>query len=167
MSDTRIRTRLMMLGCGLAAILIAFGDGAPAPTPDFKLQDSNGATVKLSDYKGKVVLLDFWATWCGGCRTEMPWFMEFERAYHNRGFVVLGVSMDEDGWPAVKPFIAERKINYRILLGNERVAQLYGGLDALPVTYLIDRTGKIAATHVGTEAGKEGFRREIEALLGH
>jgi cytochrome c biogenesis protein CcmG/thiol:disulfide interchange protein DsbE len=95
----------------------------------------------------------------------MPWFMEFERSYRDRGFAVVGVSMDEDGWRAVKPFIAERKINYRVLLGNERIARLYGGLEALPVTLLIDRDGKIVSKHVGTEAGKEGFRREIEALM--
>jgi cytochrome c biogenesis protein CcmG/thiol:disulfide interchange protein DsbE len=170
MSDSKIRTRLLVLGCGLVAILSTFAEHAPSSpsrtaAPEFKLQDANGAVVKLSDYRGKVVLLDFWATWCGGCRTEMPWFMEFERSYRDRGFAVVGVSMDEDGWRAVKPFIAERKINYRVLLGNERIARLYGGLEALPVTLLIDRDGKIVSKHVGTEAGKEGFRREIEALM--
>ena len=75
--------------------------------PDFALKDVNGKTVKLSDYRGKVVLLDFWATWCGPCKMEIPWFMEFERKYKDRGFAVLGLSMDDDGWQSVKPFIQE------------------------------------------------------------
>lgn len=132
---------------------------------DFALKNASGVTVKLSDYRGKVVLLDFWATWCGGCRTEIPWFMEFEQNYKDKGFTVLGVSMDEDGWSAVKPFVAQRKLNYPILLGDERIAKLYGGVEALPVAFLIDRDGRIASTHVGTEAGRDGFRREIERLL--
>jgi len=133
--------------------------------PDFTLKDASGASVKLSDYKGKVVILDFWATWCGPCKIEIPWFMEFEQEYKDRGFAVVGVSMDEDGWAAVKPYIEARKINYRILLGNDHVGDLYGGVDSLPTTFLIDRTGRIAAVHVGLEMGKDGFKNEIDRLL--
>ncbi len=133
--------------------------------PDFTLKDASGASVKLSDYKGKVVLLDFWATWCGPCKIEIPWFMEFEQQYKDRGFAVVGVSMDEDGWAAVKPYIESRKINYRILLGNDQVGDMYGGVESLPTTFMIDRTGKIAAVHVGLEMGKEGFQNEIDRLL--
>jgi peroxiredoxin len=132
--------------------------------PDFTLKDSTGATVKLSDYKGKVVLLDFWATWCGPCKIEIPWFIEFEPMYKDRGFAVVGVSMDEDGWSAVKPYLQERKVNYRVLLGTEMVGQLYGGLDALPTTFLIDRSGKIASVHIGLSS-KDGFQNEINSLL--
>jgi peroxiredoxin len=151
-----------ILLCGAA--LIAAG-GSRKSAPDFVLKDVRGSTVKLSDYRGKVVLLDFWATWCAGCRTEIPWFTEFEKSYKDRGFAVLGVSMDEDGWSAVEPFIQERKVNYRILMRSEQIAELYGGLNALPQTFLIDRTGRIASVHVGVEGGKDGFRREIENLL--
>ena len=133
--------------------------------PDFSLKDASGATVKLSDYKGKVVLLDFWATWCGPCKIEIPWFMEFEQTYKDKGFAVLGVSMDEDGWKAVKPYLEEHKVNYRVVIGTEQVGQLYGGLDALPTTFLIDRTGKIAKVHIGLETGKDGFQNEINSLL--
>jgi peroxiredoxin len=134
--------------------------------PEFSLKDSNGQTVHLADYKGKVVLLDFWATWCGPCKIEIPWFMEFEQQFKNRGFAVLGVSMDEDGWDAVKPYIEDHKINYRVLLGNEQVSDIYGGLDALPTTLLIDRQGKIASIHIGLSMGKEEFRDDIDHLLG-
>ncbi|MGH9663240.1 MAG: TlpA disulfide reductase family protein, partial [Bryobacteraceae bacterium] len=124
-------------------------EGDRKSAPDFALKDANGATVHLSDYKGKVVLLNFWATWCGPCRVEIPWFLQFEREYKDRGFAVVGVSMDDDGWESVKPYIAEQKINYRILLGDDSVSNLYGGVDSLPTTFLIDRSGRVAAVHVG------------------
>src|SRR5258707_4017532 len=97
--------------------------------PDFTLMDAAGVSVKLSDYKGKVVLLNFWATWCGPCKLEIPWFIEFEKAYKDRGFATLGVSMDEDGWKAVKPFVAQKAMNYPVMVGDGRGAQLYGGID--------------------------------------
>jgi cytochrome c biogenesis protein CcmG/thiol:disulfide interchange protein DsbE len=135
------------------------------PAPQFTLTDSNGAKVKLADYRGKVVLLNFWATWCGPCQVEIPWFKEFEQQYKSKGLEVLGVSMDEDGWAAVKPYITEHKVNYRILLGDDTVAQLYGGLDALPTTFMIDREGKFAFTpHVGL-IGKNEYVSEIQTLL--
>jgi peroxiredoxin len=134
---------------------------------DFALQDANGATVHLSDYKGKVVLLDFWATWCGPCKVEIPWFMEFEQQYKDRGFAVLGVSMDDGGWGPIKDYIAKQKINYRILLGNDEVGDKYGGVESLPTTFLIDRDGRIAAKHEGIEPanGEDEIRDEIIRLL--
>ena len=133
--------------------------------PEFALKDENGQTVHLADYKGKVVLLDFWATWCAPCKIEIPWFMEFEQQFKDRGFAVLGVSMDEDGWPSVKPYIQDMKINYRIVLGNEQVGNLYGGVESLPTTFLIDRQGRIASTHIGLDRGKEDYRNDIVRLL--
>ena len=135
------------------------------PTPEFNLKDADGQAVRPANYKGKVVLLDFWATWCGPCKVEIPWFMEFEQQFKDRGFAVLGVSMDEDGWEAVKPYIQDLKINYRVLLGNEEISDLYGGLDSLPTTLLIDRHGKIASVHIGLSLGKEEFRDDIAHLL--
>ena len=133
--------------------------------PDFALKDANGNTLRLSDYKGKVVILDFWATWCGPCKVEIPWFIQFEQQYKDKGFAVLGISMDEDGWSAVKPFIEEHKMNYRVALGNDQVSELYGGLDSLPTTLLVDRTGRIAKVHIGLETGRDGFENEITNLL--
>lgn len=135
------------------------------PAPEFALTDSNGKTVHLSDYRGKVVLLDFWATWCGPCKIEIPWFMEFEQQLKGRGFAVVGVSMDEDGWNVVKPYIQQLKVNYRILLGNDHVGELYGGVDSLPTTFLIDREGKIASVHIGLSSGKDQFKDAINQLL--
>jgi peroxiredoxin len=134
--------------------------------PDFTLTDANGNSVKLSDYRGKVVLLNFWATWCGPCALEIPWFIEFQQQYKAKGLEIIGVSMDEDGWSAVKPYMAEHKMNYRVLLGNDSVSQLYGGVESLPTTFLIDRDGRFAfSPHIGL-AGKNEYLNEIQTLLG-
>jgi peroxiredoxin len=132
--------------------------------PDFTLKDSNGAQVKLSEYRGKVVLLNFWATWCGPCKIEIPWFMDFEQKYKDQGFAVLGVSMDEDGWEAVKPYIASKKINYRVMVGDDTVGNLYGGIESLPSTFVIDRDGKVASVHIGL-VGRKDYETEIERLI--
>jgi len=135
------------------------------PAPDFALKDSTGQTVKLSEYRGKVVLLNFWATWCAPCRIEIPWFKEFETTYKDRGFAVLGVAMDEEGWEVVKPYVDDMQVNYRVLMGTEMVGEQYGGVGALPTTFLIDREGKIASTHVGL-VSKSDYEQEINDLLG-
>jgi peroxiredoxin len=132
--------------------------------PDFTLKDADGRLVRLADYRGKVVLLDFWATWCGPCKIEIPWFIEMQRNSKDRGLAVLGVAMDDEGWEVVKPFLSDLAVNYRVVMGNDTTAQLYGGVDALPTTFLIDRAGKIAAVHVGL-ASKKDFEDGIEQLL--
>ena len=132
--------------------------------PNFTLADASGVPVKLSDYKGKVVLLNFWATWCAPCKMEIPWFIEFEKTYKDQGFATLGVSMDEDGWKAIKPFVAQYAINYPVMAGNNRVAELYGGIDSIPTTFLIDREGRIASTHLGL-VSKHDSEAEIRRLI--
>jgi peroxiredoxin len=132
--------------------------------PDFALKDASGKIVHLSDYKGKVVLLDFWATWCEPCGIEIPWFTDFQRKYKDRGFTVLGVAMDDAGWKDVTPFVAEKKINYRIVMGDDQTSDLYGSVEALPTTFVIDRQGRIASIHVGLVDKKE-FDDAIQQLL--
>jgi cytochrome c biogenesis protein CcmG/thiol:disulfide interchange protein DsbE len=132
--------------------------------PDFTLSDASGNPVKLSDFQGKVVLLNFWATWCGPCKVEIPWFDEFQEQYSDRDFVVLGVSMDEDGWKSVQPYVKEHKIGYRVAVGNDEVAKLYGGVESLPTTMVIDRAGRIASTHEGLCPRKD-YEGDIKALL--
>ncbi len=119
--------------------------------------------MKLSDYRGKVVLLNFWATWCDSCKQEIPWFMQFESKYKESGLTVLGVSMDDDGWKAVRPFLQEKKLNYPVVIGSESLGKLYG-LNAMPRTVLIDREGKIALAYEGV-VNREGCEKEIQALL--
>jgi cytochrome c biogenesis protein CcmG/thiol:disulfide interchange protein DsbE len=159
---------LLVLGCSTsmsvrAASIKPVKDRKPAP--DFTLRDSMGKSVKLSDYRGKVVLLNFWATWCGPCKIEIPWFVEFEQKHKDSGFAVLGVSMDEEGLEVVRPYLEHTKVNYRILLGTDSVAQLYGGVDSLPTSFLLDREGRIAAVHVGL-VSKGSYQDDINQLLG-
>ena len=132
--------------------------------PDFTLNDASGRPVKLSDLRGNVVLLNFWATWCGPCKVEIPWFQEFQTAYRAQGFAVVGVSLDEDGWKAVSPYLEQRGVSYRIVVDNNNVAQLYGGLESLPTTMIIDRSGRIAAYHVGI-CSRDEYERDILAAL--
>jgi peroxiredoxin len=134
------------------------------PAPDFSLTDATGETVKLSDQKGKVVLLNFWATWCGPCKVEIPWFISFQQQYKDRNFTVLGVAFDDDGWTSVKPYIAEHKMNYRVLVGNDALDKAYGGVESLPTTFLIGRDGRIASKHVGL-ISKSSYQEEISRLL--
>ena len=134
------------------------------PLPQVALTDSNGAPVDLSGYKGSVVLLDFWATWCEGCKEEIPWFMEFQDKYNKSGLVVVGASLDDDGWKSVKPYLREHKINYRIVIGTFESAKQFGVDKGMPVTLLVDRTGKIADVHAGM-VDKDAFEREIQTLL--
>lgn len=152
---------------------LSFSIGAPAdltpansrkPLAGVALTDSNGAPVELSAYKGRVVLLDFWATWCHGCKEEIPWFMEFEDKYNKSGLTVVGASLDDDGWKSVRPYLQEHKINYRIVIGTFESAKQFGVDKGMPVSVLIDRDGKIADVHLGM-VDKAAFEHEIRALL--
>jgi cytochrome c-type biogenesis protein len=131
--------------------------------PDFTLTDTNGAKLSLSDYKGKVVLLDFWATWCGPCRVEIPWFVEMQQKYRDRGFVVIGVAT-RDSPDAVAKFYQQFHLNYPVALGNDALSAQYGGLIGLPTSFVIGRDGRIYSEHTGT-TGKDVFEGEIEQLL--
>jgi thiol-disulfide isomerase/thioredoxin len=117
--------------------------------PDFTLSDSTGTPVTLSDFRGQVVLLNFWATWCVPCRAEIPMLMELQRAHRDGKFAVLGVALDDDGWKTVKPYVEARKIDYPVLVADDRIADLFGGLQAVPTTLVIDKQGRVAVTHLG------------------
>ena len=138
--------------------------GKRKPAPGFDLKDANGAAVKLADFKGKVVLVNFWATWCGPCKVEIPWFIEFQQKYKDRDFAVLGVSMDDDGWKSVRPYLDAHKINYPVVIGNQLISDQYGSIDSLPTSFIVDRQGRIAAIHIGL-AEKGEYQNEILKLL--
>ena len=131
--------------------------------PELSLEDTAGKQANLKDYRGKLVLLDFWDTWCHGCIQEMPWFGEFHRKYGDQGLNVIGVSLDAEGWKVVKPFVAKAAVPYRIVLGNDSSAQAYG-ITNMPDTFLIDQQGRIAATYVGI-VDKDGLEKNIQKLL--
>jgi len=132
--------------------------------PDFELKDVNGQVVKLAEQRGKVVLLNFWATWCGPCKMEIPWFIEFQQKYKDKGFTVIGVAEDDEGWEVVKPYLEKKQVNYPVVLFTTQLEQAYGGIEALPTTFLLDRQGRVMATHVGLVTKKE-YSDEIEKLL--
>ncbi|MGH9538397.1 MAG: redoxin domain-containing protein [Terriglobales bacterium] len=116
--------------------------------PDFSLPDMTGKQLKLSGYRGKVVLLDFWATWCDPCREEVPQFVELQNRMGERRFEVIGVSMDDSPEP-VQEFYRKFKINYPVVMGNAKVGELYGGVLGLPIAFVIGRDGRIDSKHIG------------------
>jgi peroxiredoxin len=132
--------------------------------PDFSLTSLDGRSKKLSDYRGTVVLLNFWATWCAPCRVEMPTLADLYNKYHAQGLEIVGVSLDDFRQERVARFVSEMKINYPILLGNQSVADLYGGGRLLPQTVFITRDGEILQTMIGMRDRKE-FEAAIEQLL--
>jgi thiol-disulfide isomerase/thioredoxin len=139
-------------------------DAKPANL-NFTLKDLNGKDVRFSDYKGKVILLDFWATWCGPCKVEIPWFIEFQQKYGPKGLQVLGVSVD-DTVQKLKPYVSQMKMNYPVLQGlnHDDVQDAYGPMMAIPVTVLISRDGKVCAKHAGLSS-KPSFENQIKSLL--
>jgi thiol-disulfide isomerase/thioredoxin len=141
----------------------AMTSGDHPAAPPISLTDIAGKKLDLADYKGKVVVLDFWATWCGPCRIEIPGLIEMQDRYASRGFSVVGISLDDDPQPVVE-FYKELKMNYPVAVGNQRVGELYGGVLGLPTTFLIGRDGRIYAKHVGaTEISV--MEDEVQQLL--
>ena len=130
---------------------------------DFTQPDNHGSPLALSAYRGKVVLLDFWATTCGGCKVEIPWYVEFDRKYRSQGLSVIGVSMDDEGMRVVKPFLVEHHVEYPTVISTDDIARQYGVV-AMPLTLLIDRQGRIAVSHLGI-VNKENFEDLIRSLL--
>ena len=117
----------------------------PYLAPEFELRDLNGNRAHLSDFRGKAIVLNFWATWCAPCRREIPWFTEFQKEYGPQGLQIIGVSMDDGGRDAVAPFVRRMDIDYVVLLGDSHVSSLYGGLEILPTTYYISPHGDVIA----------------------
>ncbi len=133
-----------------ASALRAADEVTPSPAPAWKLKDVEGKTVSSDDFRGKVVVLDFWATWCPPCRAEIPGYVELQQKYGAEGLAVVGVSLDQGGPDVVKQFIASRKINYQIVLGDGQIADAFGGVEAIPTTFIIDRAGIIRFRKVGS-----------------
>jgi peroxiredoxin len=131
--------------------------------PEFSRTAFNGARVDLASFRGKVVLLDFWATWCASCQVEMPTFVQWQRDYGPRGLQVIGISMDDD--PASARRITTKfRLNYPVTMGDEKLGELYGGVLGLPLTYLIDRNGKVRAIFQG-ETDLKTIEKQLKALL--
>ena len=145
--------------------MVACPSDAKPANLDFTMKDVNNRNVKLSSFKGKVIMLDFWATWCEPCKVEIPWFNEFQQKYGPSGLQIIGISVD-DSAEQLKPFIEKLKMNYIVLqgLGRDDVQDAFGPLVGVPITVMIDRQGRICGKHAGLTS-KSIFEREIKALL--
>lgn len=143
-----------------ASAQISSGTAAPAWT----LRDLSGKFVKSDEFKGKVVIVDFWATWCPPCRAEIPGFVGLYKRYGDKGLVIVGVSLDQQGAAVVKSFVEKFGVNYPIVMGDAKIAEAFGGVEALPTTFVIDRQGRVVRTHVGF-ADAETFEKDIKPLL--
>lgn len=157
----------MFVALVVTAVVLSGGE-SPTPSaqrvaPDFSRTDLDKKPIRLSAYRGKVVLLNFWATWCAPCLAEMPRFAEWQQKYGQRGLQILGVSMDDAEAP-VRTAYRKLKLNYPVVMGDEKIGGLYGGILGLPVTFLIDGEGKIRFQHEG-ETGLDIIEGEIQELL--
>jgi len=144
-------------------------DAVPATeletAPDFSLKNFDGGRTKLSDYRGKVIILDFWATWCPPCIKEIPDFVELQKEYGDKGLAILGISLDQNPKQVLPKFIKKYKVNYPILLTDGKVDKAFGGVTGIPTTFVIDQKGEIYKQYVGFRS-KQVFETDIKALLG-
>jgi peroxiredoxin len=159
------------VSCGKPSTQTGTAGKAPAvradigsPAPEFTLADLSGNRVASSSLRGKVVILDFWATWCPPCREEIPHFVSLQSKYRGQGLQIVGVSLDAGGAKDVKPFADEHDVNYTMLIGNEDIARTYGNIYAIPTTFVLDRSGKIVQRFVGFTA-PEVIEATIKPLL--
>lgn len=145
--------KIVALFAALLAVAVLAGCTAPANTasevPQFSFSSLDGKTVAMKDLASKVVIVDFWATWCGPCREEIPHLNELYSKLKGKGLEIVGVSMDTDGTDGVKDFAREFRIQYPIVMGDEKVAESFGGIIGLPTTFIIDRQGKVAKKYIG------------------
>lgn len=132
--------------------------------PDFTLESLDGKSMRLSDLRGKAVLLNFWATWCGPCKIEMPWFVDFQKQYGSQGLQIVGVAMDDASKADIAKFAKDMGVNYPILIGKESVGDQYGGVPALPESFVISRDGKIMDKIIGLR-GKAEIEDSIKKAL--
>ncbi len=154
----------LLAGCTPCAFASAVsGPALNRPAPEFSLTDLNHKRLDLCALRGKVVLLDFWATWCAPCQVEMPHFVNWQKEYGERGLQVIGISMDDDAGP-VRNLYRRLRVNYPVAMGDARLGETYGGIYGLPVTFLIDRNGMIRAEYQGvTDLGK--IQAKVLSLL--
>ncbi len=142
----------------------AGADVAGSVAPEFTLQSLDGKTIHLSDYRGKAVLLNFWATWCEPCKIEMPWFVELQNKYESAGLQIVGVAMDDAAPPDIEKFAKQMGVNYPVLIGKEAVGEQYGGIPFLPTSFYIGRDGKIVSKVFGLK-GKGEIEDNIKSAL--
>lgn len=149
-----MKTSRLFLAASVLLAAAAFARAEPVPptpAPSWTLPDVDGHSVSSDQFKGKVVVVDFWATWCGPCRHEIPGYIELQKKYGKDGLVIVGVSLDRQGAKVVKPFVEKEGMNYPVVIGDESTVEAFGGFNAIPTTFIIDRDGNIRDKKTGTE----------------
>ena len=149
----------------LAVVLSSSTQSGPkSKAPNFALKGLDGKIVEMKRLAGKAVVLNFWATWCGPCRAEIPGMIEVYKQYKSKGLEIVGVSLDQGGWDQVRPFAEKLKIPYPVVVGDGNLADDYGGIDAIPSTFFIDKNGYIVDRHLGY-LSKSQFESMVKKLL--
>jgi thiol-disulfide isomerase/thioredoxin len=148
----------------LLGVLLVVSARAADPAPNFTLQSQDGKTIELKKLAGKAVVVNFWATWCGPCRAEIPGMMKVYEKYRAKGLEIIGISLDRGGWDDVKPYLAKNKISYPIVVAGQDLADAYGGIQGIPTTFFIDKKGNIVSKHVGSLT-EEAFEKAVKGVL--
>ena len=148
----------------LLGVLLVLSARAADPAPNFTLQSQDGKTVELKKLAGKAVVVNFWATWCGPCRAEIPGMVKVYEKYKGKGLEIVGISLDRGGWDDVKPYLANNKISYPIVVGGQELTDAYGGVRSIPTSFFVDRKGNIVSKHVGA-LSEEAFEKAVKEIL--
>lgn len=159
-----VKIALVVIIGGLFIWQVTGRTSASGKATDFTLTNQHGEKFSLSDYRGKVVILDFWATWCPPCKAEIPGFVELYDKYQDDGLEIIGISLDRDGWNPVRPFLKEYGVEYPVTIGNQQLTEQYGNIRSIPTTFVIDKKGEIRRKYVGFREDSV-FEKDFLALI--